>query len=187
MDMSMQIPFTWDFPEIDMVIPTSKGNGFGDATQSNNTANLQMNFRQGSLNSSLEIHVIPKLQFGIDVLDGFVSAELFLALDTDGRLDLNATIQPDFAMDGCTTLSAGFNVNVGGTSESPVSKCCPDLCPSERIPPQPLQREGFCSYLPKKRTNSPEVLQRGGRSRHSYPRQRSQNLHKCAWYSYSLR
>jgi len=120
MDMSLQVPFIWDFPTLSMVFPPNKGPSNGDASEDKNTASMQMNFRPGTLDGSIEIHLIPKVSFGFDLLNGFASAEIFLAVDTDGRLDLDATIQPDFAMDGCATLSVGVDVNVGGTCKSPV-------------------------------------------------------------------
>jgi hypothetical protein len=135
--MSMKVPVRWDFPQFDVVIPPSKGKAFGDAAHSNNTANLEMHFNQGNLTGSVEIHLIPKLEFGIDALNGLASALVFLAADADGRVDLNATVDSDFSMDGCTSGSVGINVNAGGRCKSPVSRYRPDpvVPPSERILP----------------------------------------------------
>ncbi|KAH7107473.1 hypothetical protein BKA62DRAFT_683505 [Auriculariales sp. MPI-PUGE-AT-0066] len=107
------IPVTYDFNKLDFVLPTSLAPSNGEATESKKTSTFEMSVSPGDQTGSIGLHLIPKLEFGIDVLHDLASAEVYIGLDTDITFNSNGTIYPDFSYDGCQDVSIGALAKAG--------------------------------------------------------------------------
>ncbi|KZV98090.1 hypothetical protein EXIGLDRAFT_763771 [Exidia glandulosa HHB12029] len=115
--MNAVIPVTWEFERLDFVFPqrlAQPNNGKGD--NSKNTANFHMSMAPGDIQASIGIHLLPKLEFGLNILNDVADAELFVGVDVDATYNGNGTIHEDFSMDGCQDVSIGATVEAGVTA-----------------------------------------------------------------------
>ncbi|KAH7091711.1 hypothetical protein BKA62DRAFT_87028 [Auriculariales sp. MPI-PUGE-AT-0066] len=110
---SATLPLKFDFDKVDFVFPASLAPSGGDSTQTRKTSELQLSVSPGDQSGSIGLHVIPKIEFGLDVLDGKANAEVYAALDTDITFSSNGTIFPDFSYAGCQEITVGALAKAG--------------------------------------------------------------------------
>ncbi|EJD43553.1 hypothetical protein AURDEDRAFT_114625 [Auricularia subglabra TFB-10046 SS5] len=115
-DLAFQatIPMKWNFERLDFVFPTELAQpNTGKGQESKSTADLKFSVTPGDFQGALGVHVMPKLEFGIDVLSGLASAEAYVGIDVGATLNANGTIYEDFSMDGCQDLFVDAVVKAG--------------------------------------------------------------------------
>jgi hypothetical protein len=77
-----------------------------------------------SITGNVEAHIIPRIDLGVEVLEGAGSATAFLGLDAWGKLDLGVSASASAgtgtggssasgSVQGCIDLNAGFDIPVG--------------------------------------------------------------------------
>lgn len=111
---------TFDFPSLNFVFPASAGKSAVSAMPTSNALGLSLE-PQVTADGSVTAHLIPRLEFGVEVLDGLAEATIFVQADGSATLGINATASADIGLgDGmstdvnaCIGLDAGVDVTVG--------------------------------------------------------------------------
>jgi hypothetical protein len=108
-----KIPMKYDFDRLDFVLPSSLAPAGGEGRESKKTTSFEMNVSPGDQTGSFGLHIIPKLEFGVDVFHDLAHAEIYAGIDVDATFNSNGTIFPDYSYEGCQDLSVGALVKAG--------------------------------------------------------------------------
>lgn len=108
-----RIPLTYDFQKLDFVFPNQAAEDSSEAQESKKTSSFEASVSPGEQTGSIGLHVIPKLEFGIEILHDLAHAEVYVGLDTDITFASNGTVFPDFSYEGCQDVSYGLLAKAG--------------------------------------------------------------------------
>ncbi|KZV98092.1 hypothetical protein EXIGLDRAFT_746750 [Exidia glandulosa HHB12029] len=112
--LNARIPFTWEFERLDFVFPPKLAQPQnGAASASHSTASFELSMAPGATSASIGLHMLPKLEFGLDILNGHFGADVYVGVDVDATYSANGTIHEDFSVDGCQEISVGASVLAG--------------------------------------------------------------------------
>ncbi|KAF8588352.1 hypothetical protein K439DRAFT_1629802 [Ramaria rubella] len=93
-EAKMAIVAAWDFPSIKLVFPQENGASSGDATVSGTDNPLQLSADPSvDVSGTVTAHIIPRIDFGIDLFSGSDQASVFIDADISASLNLDVTAQ----------------------------------------------------------------------------------------------
>lgn len=101
----------WTFPTVSLVFPPSQGQSIAQAVPAQTPLDVSIN-PTATVNGQLTGHIIPKVLFGINVLDGLAKADVFLDVDVSSTLGLQVTSAPS-ATGGCVSLDGAVDIAAG--------------------------------------------------------------------------
>ncbi|EJD01946.1 uncharacterized protein FOMMEDRAFT_108994 [Fomitiporia mediterranea MF3/22] len=125
LDVDMSVDLAYEVSDLRLFFPPSDGKTSSATIAPKDTPLKLSASPEVQSNATLEVHLIPSLNFGINVLDGLGSATIFLDIDTFAELDLGlvagGTASADTASAigasaqarGCVDLNGGVSVNAG--------------------------------------------------------------------------
>jgi hypothetical protein len=110
----MKITAAWDLPRIGLVFPPSQGQSDADAKSADSPVGLSV-ATNVDVAGQAEVHLIPRVDFGIKIFTGIVRATVFLDLDTAGILKANVLVdeQNPSSNGGCIGLDASIAITAG--------------------------------------------------------------------------
>ncbi|KAI0340900.1 hypothetical protein BDW22DRAFT_1333399 [Trametopsis cervina] len=119
-ELNMAVDLAYSVNGANLFFPPKKGSSSGDFKPADTSLNLSV-APNVAATGSLEAHIIPTIQFGIDALDGVGKATINLDLDSSAKLALSlkggasATTRRSASggLSGCLDVSAGLAVNAG--------------------------------------------------------------------------
>ncbi|EJD42531.1 hypothetical protein AURDEDRAFT_152807 [Auricularia subglabra TFB-10046 SS5] len=101
----------WTFPTVSLVFPPSQGQSVAQAEAAQTPLDVSIN-PTAQVNGQLTGHIIPKVLFGINVLDGLAKADVFVDMDVSSTLGLQVT-STGSNTGGCVTLNGAVDIAAG--------------------------------------------------------------------------
>ncbi|KZV80054.1 hypothetical protein EXIGLDRAFT_437002 [Exidia glandulosa HHB12029] len=112
----------WTFPTVSLIFPPDQGRSLAKAVPAQTPLDLSIN-PTASVAGALTGRIIPKVELGIDVLDGLAEATVFLDVEVSSTLGLQVTAEASASniaaakasANGCVTLDGQVDINAGAT------------------------------------------------------------------------
>ncbi|KAF8511372.1 hypothetical protein JB92DRAFT_3118098 [Gautieria morchelliformis] len=153
-DMSLTTDFS--LPNLQLVFPQDKGKSTGAAQPKNgsNALKLSAGPSSASVSGTITAHVIPRMDFGIDFVDGLAQASVFMNVDISGAVDLQLTAGSSATANNtsqATTSSTGGNATIpnatnSSTTADNTSSQSPQPNRNTTIPDGPVPGNGNTSF-----------------------------------------
>ncbi|KAH7097314.1 hypothetical protein BKA62DRAFT_643487 [Auriculariales sp. MPI-PUGE-AT-0066] len=117
---------TYTIPQVSLVFPPSAGKSIATIKPVPDALGLQLE-PGATADATVIAHLVPRLEFGIEVLKGLAEAEIFLNVDGSAKLSAQAEASADISVgdttdttvNGCVGLDAGVAVTAGATGSIP--------------------------------------------------------------------
>ncbi|KAF8531281.1 hypothetical protein JB92DRAFT_3105427 [Gautieria morchelliformis] len=93
-EAKLAIEAAWDFPSLNLVFPEEKGASTGSATVAGTNNPLQLSADPSvDVSGTVTAHIIPRIDFGVDLFSGTGQASVFIDADVSASLNLDVTAQ----------------------------------------------------------------------------------------------
>ncbi|KAJ6546619.1 hypothetical protein B0H10DRAFT_1852028 [Mycena sp. CBHHK59/15] len=133
-DLDLEVDLSYCISNAKLFYPPSPFNTpSGKFTPNNSPLNLSVSPALAS-SATLEVHIIPRLDFGITAIGGVATATVFVDFDTSSSLTLSldasasgsgnistsgvtVSNKTSTSVDGCVDIGAGLAINAGATGE----------------------------------------------------------------------
>ncbi|KAF8488680.1 hypothetical protein JB92DRAFT_3148213 [Gautieria morchelliformis] len=93
-EAKLAIEAAWDFPSLNLVFPQEKGASTGSATVGETNNPLQLSADPSvDVSGTVTAHIIPRVDFGVDLFSGTGQASVFIDADVSASLNLDVTAQ----------------------------------------------------------------------------------------------
>jgi hypothetical protein len=121
---NMNVTAKWDVDNLKLTFPPEKGASSVDVKPQDTPLDIGMLGAETDSKASVEVHLIPRVEFGIDALAGKAKAVVFLDVDGMGKMDMRLLAANDKSdkgkkLGGCVNLGLGVNIKAGAQGTIP--------------------------------------------------------------------